>query len=81
MESLGVRGIYLQEGCWYQGPHEGWDIGYPKQEQEHCSAHQEIWGQEEAQANQDDSARLNGVMGDNCMPEGNSHQSLEGLRN
>ena len=66
---------YLQKGRWYQGPHEGWDIGDPKEEQEHGSAHKEVWGQQVAQANQDDSARLNGVVGDNCMPASISTES------
>ena len=43
-------------------------LGTPKRSRNTAPPSKEVWGQQEAQANQDDSARLNGVVGDNCMP-------------
>ena len=67
-ESSEKEGACLQEGCWHQRPHEGWDVGDAKEKQEYCSTHKQIWRQQEAQSNQDDSAGLSGVVGDDCMP-------------
>jgi len=67
-ESCGKEGACLQEGCWHQRPHEGWDVRDAKEKQEYCSTHKQIWRQQEAQSNQDDSAGLSGVVGDDCMP-------------
>lgn len=60
------KGACLKERRWHQRPHEGWNIGHAKQQQEHGCTQEKVGRQEEAQADEDDCARLNCVMCRNC---------------